>query len=113
MNKQETLEEAAERLFPDSSVQKRIFLEAGNSLNSLAVDWETGEIVGWSDEAIEAYNRYGDRIGWRQEKSWLDYWKGSTQNLEKDGHFPYHSDFLNTEPHWELFFLQRLVDCNR
>jgi hypothetical protein len=83
------------------SIQKRIYLE---EVNSLSVDWDTGEIVGWTGEAIEAYNRYGDRIGWRQEGDWLSYDKGSTQSLDKHGHFPFYSEMKLGDPLWEIWF---------
>jgi len=91
------------------SIQKRIYLEEGNSLavdwETEAVDWNTGEILRLSSEAIEAYNRYADRIGWRPEGKWLNSsTKDKTQNLDRVGRLPFANQTRTDNPLWERLF---------
>ena len=91
------------------SIQKRIYLEEGNSLavdwETEAVDWNTGEILKLSSEAIEAYNRYADRIGWRPEGKWLNSsTKDKTQNLDRVGRLPFANQTRTDNPLWERLF---------
>ena len=77
------------------SVQKKIYLETGNSLK---VDWETGDIIGQSEEA---YGRFADRIGWRDGGEWLNYEKGTVGVwMDRYGHLPFH---------WEVLWRRRGV----
>jgi hypothetical protein len=63
------------------SVRKKIYLATGNSLE---VDWETGRIVNWSQEA---YEKLGDRVGWRAGGNWLTL-QESYKYAELRGHYP-------------------------
>ncbi|QSV52611.1 MAG: hypothetical protein HEP80_00430 [Dolichospermum sp. UKL201] len=53
------------------SVQKRIYLETGNSLD---FDWEKGTFTKWSDEG---YNSFAEKVGWKKGKEeggdWMRY----------------------------------------
>ena len=49
------------------SVQKRIYLETGNSLD---FDWEKGTFTKWSDER---YNSFDKRVGWKKDKWWSNW----------------------------------------
>jgi len=48
--KYETLEEAAENLFPDSSIQKRIFIKGAN--------WQADRMYTYDEMRTIAYNAY-------------------------------------------------------
>jgi len=53
------------------SVQKRIYLETGNSLD---FDWKKGVFTKWSDEG---YNSFAEKVGWKKGKEeggdWMRY----------------------------------------
>jgi hypothetical protein len=53
------------------SVQKRIYLETGNSLD---FDWEEERFITWSDQG---YNSFGLRVGWKKDEEqggdWMRY----------------------------------------
>ncbi|MDB9435874.1 AAA-like domain-containing protein [Dolichospermum lemmermannii CS-548] len=50
------------------SVQKRIYLETGNSLD---FDWEKGEFTKWNEDG---YNRFAERVGWKKEGGdWMNW----------------------------------------
>ena len=47
------------------SVQKKIYIETGNSLD---FDWEKERFTKWSNEG---YNRFAERVGWKKDKKKL------------------------------------------
>lgn len=67
------------------SVQKKIYLETGNSLD---FDWENETFTKWSDEG---YNKFVVRVGWKKDKEkWirydeLPYWK---EDISNEGYVP-------------------------
>jgi hypothetical protein len=101
------------------NVQKKIYLKSGNLLE---FDWNTYDTLRWSDEA---YQRFGDLVGWREKGEWLDYDKGFTKEyLNRDGHLPREIWLQETSYPWvsydtwksetiSVLFLQRLVDCSK
>ena len=47
------------------SVQKRIYLDTGNSLD---FDWEKKRFTKWSNEG---YNSFAERVGWKRKYGWI------------------------------------------
>ncbi|WP_228039403.1 GUN4 domain-containing protein [Dolichospermum sp. LEGE 00240] len=47
------------------SVQKRIYLDTGNSLD---FDWEKKRFTKWSNEG---YNSFAERVGWKKKYGWI------------------------------------------
>ena len=72
------------------SVQKRIYLETGNSLD---FDWEEGRFTKESDEG---YNSFAERVGWKKEKeegsNWIRYdefvWEEDISKYKRYGTLP-------------------------
>ncbi|MEH2367335.1 AAA-like domain-containing protein [Nostoc sp.] len=61
------------------SVQKKIYLASGNSLD---FDWEKGEWKNWSEKG---YNNFTKSVGWRgQYGEWIEY-KELPMNLKQEG----------------------------
>jgi hypothetical protein len=105
------------------SVQKRIYLETGNSLD---FDWEKGTFTKWSDEG---YNSFAEKVGWKKGKEeggdWMRYdelplWEEKDLTTYKSiGALPimnmvYTWNTIQIRYRWEnSLFLQRLVDCSR
>jgi hypothetical protein len=105
------------------SVQKRIYLETGNSLD---FDWKKGVFTKWSDEG---YNSFAEKVGWKKGKEeggdWMRYdelplWEEKDLTTYKSiGALPimnmvYTWNTIQIRYRWEnSLFLQRLVDCSR
>lgn len=97
------------------SVQKRIYLETGNSLD---FDWEKGTFTKWNEEG---YNSFVEMVGWKRGKDeggdWMRYdelplWEVTNLDLHKRrGTLPI-TEVLRMKIEIPLF-LQRLVGCSR
>ena len=97
------------------SVQKRIYLETGNSLD---FDWEKGTFTKWNGEG---YNSFVERVGWKKGKDeggdWMRY---DELPLWEETNLDIYLGTLPRQGYWILLFealhplfLQRLVDCSR
>ena len=107
------------------SVQKRIYLETGNSLD---FDWEKGTFTKWNKEG---YNSFVEMVGWKKGKDeggdWMRYdelplWEVTNLDLHKRrGTLPIGRSRIagigvmraGTWTRETPLFLQRLVDCSR
>lgn len=93
------------------SVQKKIYLRFGNSLD---LDWEKGQ---WNENG---YNKFVESVGWKEEGGeWMKY-EELPMGLEnpsslKRGMLPLGQEFIliGTRAAVHFLFLQRLVDCSR
>ncbi|MEH2043607.1 AAA-like domain-containing protein [Nostoc sp.] len=114
------------------SVQKKIYLASGNSLD---YDWEKGEWKNWNEKR---YNDYTKSVGWRgQDGEWRSY-EELPMNLTREGENEISMSMRGELPYWvgvgfvvevqvrawgglndgywlgvTSFFMQRLVNCNR
>lgn len=112
------------------SVQKRIYLETGNSLD---FDWEKETFTKWSDEG---FNGFAERVGWKKGKEeggdWMRYeelplWEekelstyksiGTLPEIKREYFiFKYQVGLTREEGeliYYNSLFLPRLVDCSR
>ncbi|BAZ13524.1 TPR repeat-containing protein [Calothrix sp. NIES-4071] len=83
------------------SVQKKIYLASGNSLD---FDWEKGEWKKWNEKG---YNQFVESVGWRKKQGGVAP-RGMLPVREALAR-PYTVD----EAFLSLLFLPRLVDCSR
>jgi hypothetical protein len=102
------------------SVQKRIYLETGNSLD---FDWEKGTFTKWNKEG---YNSFVEKVGWKKGKDeggdWIMGYLGEEKvtkmlyERRRRGTLPYVREVpyvLSYRGEGTHLFLQRLVDCSR
>jgi hypothetical protein len=100
------------------SVQERIYLTTGNSLE---FDWDKGNFTKWNQII---YNRFAEEVGWKKEDGeWLKYheipWKWEIDfQTERYGILPRYGSLLgvvsldNCCASGPALLLQKLVDCS-
>ncbi|WP_335002068.1 GUN4 domain-containing protein [Nostoc sp.] len=88
------------------SVQKKIYLSVGEIVHSKYYD-------AWDIKYYYAWEKFGDRVGWKVEENWIDYSDVAFNTSAPEGHLPNFliHIFLNKE-HKTLFLASRLVKCN-
>ena len=79
------------------SVQKRIYLEVG------------GKADGNYNQ--EAWKKFGDRVGWRMEESWIYYPDVTLSTSAPDGHLPWDTYDVGTLDFGGVFLFSRIQTC--